>query len=120
MTVTTIMIPLIVLAILFVVQVGFAYHARQVVSGAVQDGAATGAMDGHSPADGAATAQSLIDGAAGSLLTGTSAIGSQSGDVVTVEATATVVQVFPLLPTFTVSAESSATVERFRPQGETP
>ena len=45
---------------------------------------------------------------------------SLNGDVVTVQASATVVKVFPLFPTFTVSAESSATIERFRPQGIGP
>ena len=108
--------PLIVLALMFAVQVGLAYHARQVVSGAAQDGAASGAVAGSSAAEGAATAQSLIEGSAGNLLNGLSVSGSQSGEVVTVSASATVVKVFPLFPTFTVSASSSASVEEFRPQ----
>lgn len=111
------MMPLIVLALMFAVQVGLAYHARQVVSGAVQDGAATAAMSGSSPGDGEATAQTLIEGSAGNLLNGSSVNGSSSGEVATVSASATVVKVFPFFPTFTVSAESSATLERFRPQG---
>ena len=110
------MMPLIVIALMFVVQVGLAYHARQVVSGAAQDGAASGAVEGSSAAEGAATAQSLIEGAAGSLLNGLSVSGSQSGEVVTVSASANVVKVFPLFPTFTGSASSSASVEEFRPQ----
>ena len=117
-TVTTILMPVIVMATMFVVQVGLAYHTRQVVSGAVQDGAATGAMVGSQPEDGATTAQSLIDAAAGNLVTNSSTSATRTGDVVTVSASATVVRVFPLFPTFTVSADSSATVERFRPQGE--
>ena len=56
------MMPLIVIALMFVVQVGLAYHARQVVSGAAQDGAASGAVEGSSASEGAATAQSLIEG----------------------------------------------------------
>ena len=114
---TVLMMPLIVLALMFAVQVGLAYHARQVVSGAVQDGAATGALAGSSPSEGAATTQTLISGAAGNLLNGTAVNGSQAGEIVTVSASATVVKVFPFFPTFTVSAESSATLERFRPQG---
>lgn len=113
---TVLMMPLIVIAMMFAIQVGLAYHARQVVSGAAQDGAASGAVEGSSAAEGAATAESLIQGSAGNLLNGLSVSGSQSGEVVTVSASATVVKVFPLFPTFAVSASSSASVEEFRPQ----
>ena len=115
---TVISMPLILIGVLLAVQVGLAYHARQVVSGAVQDGAASGAMFGFDEQDGAATAETLIDASAGNLVSGLMTNGVRSGDVVTVSASATVVKVFPLFPTFTVSAESSAVVERFRPQGE--
>ncbi len=117
---TTVMMPVIVLAVMFVVQVGLAYYTRQVVSGATQDGAATGAMYGFMPEEGGATARDLIEQGAGHLTTGSAAAVSVAGDVVTVQASATVVKVFPLFPTFTVSAESSAPVERFRPQGGGP
>lgn len=112
--------PVIVMAVMFVVQVGLAYYTRQVVSGATQDGAATGAMYGFTPSQGDTTAQDLIDQGAGHLTTGFSTSVSVTGDVVTVQASATVVKVFPLFPTFTVQAESSATIERFRPQGVGP
>jgi len=115
--VTVLMMPLIVLALMFAVQVGLAYHARQVMAGAVQDGAATGALAGSSPSEGAATTQALISAAAGNLTNGAAVSGTQVGEVVTVSASATVVKVFSFFPTFTVSAESSATLERFRPQG---
>ena len=108
--------PLIVIAVMFVVQVGLAYHARQVVAGAVQDGAATGALLDSTPTQGAIAAQQLIDDAAGALLTDTTTTGSRDGEIVTVTTSGTVVRVFPLFPTFTVSATSSATVEQFRPQ----
>lgn len=117
-TVTVIMMPLILMAVMFAVQVGLAYHARQVVAGAVQDGAASGAMFGFDHDDGAATAQSLIDASAGNLLSSSTTSGMRNGDVVTVSASATVVKVLPVFPTFTVLAESSTVVERFRPQGE--
>ena len=51
------MMPVIVIAVMLVVQVGLAYYTRQVVSGAMQDGAATGAMYGFAPSQGDATAQ---------------------------------------------------------------
>lgn len=113
---TTLMMPLIVMALMFVVQVGLAYHAHQVMSGATQDGAATAAMSGSSPSEGAATTQTLIGSSAGNLLNGTNVSASQSGGVVTVTASASVVRVFPLFPTFHVSASSSVTLEQFRPQ----
>lgn len=116
MTVTTLMMPLVVIAVMFVVQAGLAYYTRQVVAGATQDGATTGTMYGFTPEQGAATAQELIDQAAGHLTTSSSSSWNASGDVVTVQASATVVKVFPLFPSFTVSAQSSATVERFRSQ----
>ena len=119
-TVTTVMMPVIVVAVMFVVQVGLAYYARQVVSGATQDGAATGALYGSTPAQGEATAQNLIAEGTGHLTTGSATSVSVAGDVVTVRASASVVKVFPLFPTFTVRAESSATIERFRPQGISP
>lgn len=114
------MVPLVVIAVMLVVQVALAYYARQVVAGAVQDGAATGATYGFAPADGASTAETLIDQSAGHLTNDRSTTWSLNGDVVTVSSSATVVKVFPLFPTFTVSAESSATLERFRPQGSGP
>ena len=40
--VTVLMVPLVLIAMLLVVQFGLAYHARQVVAGATQDGAASG------------------------------------------------------------------------------
>ncbi|HWL44551.1 MAG TPA: TadE/TadG family type IV pilus assembly protein [Ilumatobacter sp.] len=117
-TVTVISIPVILLAMLLAVQVGLAYHSRRVVSGSVQDGATSAAMLGSTPEQGVAIAEGLIAGSAGNLLSSTTVTGDRTGDVVTVRATGTVVKVFPLFPTFTASASFSATVERFRPQGE--
>jgi Flp pilus assembly protein TadG len=115
--VTVLMVPLVLIAMLLVVQFGLAYHARQVVAGASQDGAASGARRGSSPGAGAALADDLIAQSAGQLLTSHSSSASTSGDVVTVQSTGRVVRVMPFFPTITVRATASAAVERFEPQG---
>jgi Flp pilus assembly protein TadG len=115
--VTVLMVPLILLAVLAVVQYGLAYHARQVVAGATQDGAAAAARRGSSPGAGAGLATSLIEGSAGELLSSHSSTASSNGDLVTVVSTGQVVQVMPFFPSITVSASASAALERFEPQG---
>jgi hypothetical protein len=110
------MVPLVLLTLMLVIQFGFAYHTRQVVAGAAQDGAASGARRDSSAATGAALTDSLIEQGAGSLVTSHSASGSSDGEVVTVTAQATVVRVLPLFPAITVRAQASATVEVFEPQ----
>jgi len=116
-TVTTIMVPFVISGMMLAVQVGLAYHAQQVASGAAQDGAATAAREGSSVAIGVATAKSLVHGSAGNLLHDISVEPSEAGDTVTVTVSGAVVRVLPIGPTFRVSASSAATFERFRAQG---
>ncbi len=118
--VTVIVVPVVVVAMMLIVQVGLAYHARQVVAGAAQDGAAAGARHGGSVQAGAAHAEALVDAAASQLLTEHAVIPSSDGEVVTVTVTGTVIQVLPLFPALSVSATGSAAVERFRPQPDDP
>ncbi len=115
--VTTIMVPFIIIGMMLVVQFGLAMYARQVVAGAAQDGAATGALQGSSPAAGQAVTDQLVDQSAGHLLNGYSSSVSSNGDIVTVRASGNVVKVFALFPTITVSGSGSATVEEFVPEG---
>ncbi len=110
------MVPLVLMTVMAVVQFGLAYYARQVLAGAAQDGAASGARQDSSPAAGAALAAGLIEDAAGSLLASHSTSGSSNGDLVTVEASGRVVSVFPFWSGPTVSATGSATIEEFAPQ----
>ena len=115
--VTVLMVPLVLIAMLLVVQFGLAYHARQVVAGATQDGAASGARRDSSGGTGAALADSLIEQGAGTLLVSHSSSGSSSGETVTVVSTGEVVKVMFFFPTITVNAQASARVEEFEPQG---
>ena len=114
------MVPLVLVATMLVVQFGLAYHARQVLAGATQDGAASGARRESSAGAGAALADSLIEQSAGSLLTAHSSSGSSDGRTVTVVSTGEVVRVMPLFPTIAVRAQASAKVERFQAQGAAP
>lgn len=112
------MVPFIVMAMMLIVQFGLAMYARQVVAGAAQDGAAQAALVGSSPAAGQAVTDGLVQQAAGNLLTGYGSSVSSTAEVVTIQASGQVVRVFPLFPTLTVSATGSATIERFRPEGQ--
>jgi Flp pilus assembly protein TadG len=119
-TATVVVVPVVLLAMLFVVQYGLAYYARQVVAGAAHDGAAAAAREQSSPAGGAALAARLIGDGAGSLLDFYAADAKADGDTVTVTATGKVVSLLPFFGTITVKATGSANVERFEPQGASP
>lgn len=117
---TVLMVPVVLIAMMLVVQFGLAYHARQVVAGAAQDGAATAARRDGSIEAGVQLTDGLISASAGQLLRSHSVSGSRSGDLVTVTATGEVVRLLPLFPSVQVSATGSAAVEQFRPQGLSP
>jgi len=110
------MIPLVIVAMMFVVHAGLAYHARRVVAGAAQDGAAAGARYGSSPDQGVVTARALLDAVGDHLLDDVQVTPSGDSGTVTITVTADVVRVLPIFPGFHVSATSSAAVEQFRPQ----
>lgn len=111
------MVPVILLAVLFVVQFSLAYYARTVLAGAAHDGAAGGARLDSSPTHGAELADGLIEESAGALFQSHSAHASSDGNRVTVTATGAVVAILPFLDTLTVTATGSAPIERFDPQG---
>lgn len=117
MLVTVLMVPVVLIATLLVVQFALAYHARQVVAGATQDGAASGALTQSSPAAGAALADGLIEDSAGAVLTSHSTSVTSDGRRITVWGRGSVVRVLPFFPSITVTASASATMERFDPAG---
>ncbi len=114
---TTIVVPLVLAALLTVVQFGLAYHAHRVLAGAANDGAAAGARAGSTASDGAAVADDLLRQSGSGVLRSYAADGSVSGDRVVVVTSADVVKVLPFLPTMHLRASASAAVERFRPEG---
>ena len=111
------MVPLILLAMLFVVQYGLAYYARQVLAGATQDGASAAARQDSSPESGAALAEDLIGEGGGSLLDSYSASATSDGETITVAASGEVVSLLPFFGTITVKAQATAKVGSFDPQG---
>jgi Flp pilus assembly protein TadG len=113
-------VPVVLLAMLLVVQFGLAYYARQVLAGAAHDAAAAAARERSSPGEGAALAEQLIGEAAGSLLDSHGVSTTSDGDTVTVTASGEVVSLLPFFGTITVTATGSANVERFEPQGGSP
>lgn len=112
---TVLMVPFILVGTMLVVQFGLAMYARQVVSGAAQDGAAQGALVGSSPQAGLATTDRLVAQAGGHLLSNYTSSESSSADVVIINASADVVKLLPVFPTITVRAVGSASVEKFAP-----
>ncbi len=112
------MIPVVLLALLLVVQFGLAYYARQVLAGAAQDGAAAAGRQGSSPAVGVNLTETLIEEAGGSLFDSHTATANGDGNLVTVQASGEVVSLLPFFGTITVHASATAKVESFDPQGQ--
>ena len=117
-TATVLMVPVVLLALLLVVQFGLAYYARQVLAGAAQDGAAAAGRLGSSTSAGVSLAETLIEEAGGSLFDSHNATASSSGNLVTVQASGEVVSLLPFFGTITVEASATAKVESFDPQGQ--
>lgn len=116
-TATVAMLPVVLVALLFVVQFGLTYYARQVLAGATQDGAAAAARLDASVGEGEVLAESLIGEAGGALLESYDASVISDGDVVTVSATGEVVSLLPFFGSLTVEASASASIESFDGQG---
>jgi Flp pilus assembly protein TadG len=119
-TATVVMVPVVLLAVLLVVQFALAFHARQVLAGAVQDGAAAATRLDASPSNGESLARQLIDASAGYLLDGTTVTADDNGTTVTVEASGRVVSLLPFVKPITVRASATAKHETFDPQGRRP
>jgi len=117
-TATVVMLPVVIVALLFVVQFGLTYYARQVLAGAAQDGAAAAARLDSSSEAGEALTQALIKQSGESLLDSYAISASSDGDVVTIAATGEVVSLLPFFDSITVNASASARVEAFDAQGE--
>lgn len=108
------------MALMMVVQFGLAYYARQVLSGAAQDGAAAGARRDSSPEAGRQLAENLVAQSGSSLLVGYRADVVEQGGQVTVTLRGEVVSLMPFQRSLSVVASGSAPTETFRPQGSAP
>jgi Flp pilus assembly protein TadG len=115
-----IVVPVVILALMMVVQFSLAYYARQVLAGATQDGAVAAARQGSNPTAGQVLADQLIDEAAHNLLASHTTSATGSGTTVTVTATGKVVSLLPFFGSITVRGAGSAHIEEFDPQGTGP
>jgi Flp pilus assembly protein TadG len=115
-----IVVPVVILALMMVVQFSLAYYARQVLAGATQDGAAAAARQGSNPGAGQMLADQLIEEAASNLFASHTTTGTATGTTVTVTATGKVVSLLPFFGSITVRASGSARIEEFDPQGTGP
>ena len=115
-----ILVPVVLLALLLVVQFALAFHARQVLAGATQDGAAAAARLDATTADGVTLTRQLVEAGAGSLLDDVTVSADEGPDTVTVRASGQVASVLPFFGSITVRASATAKVETFDPQGAAP
>lgn len=111
------MLPVVLVALMFVVQCGLNYYARQVLAGAAQDAAAAAARIDASASEGEALANDLIGEAGASLFQSYSVDVTTGAEQVTVTASGEVVSLLPFFDTVSVTATAAASVERFDPQG---
>lgn len=109
-----VVLPTMLIAMMLVVQFGLAMHARQVMAGAAQDGAAAGAASDSSPGAGVAVTDQLVTSTVGGLVNNYSSSVTSNGTDITITVRGDATKVFPLFPTISLSASSSATLERFR------
>lgn len=116
-TATVAVLPVALIALMFVVQFGLNYYARQVLAGAAHDAAAAAARVDASAADGEALASELIGEAGAALFESYSVTVTNGGDDVTVTATGEVVSLLPFFDTVSVTASAASAVENFDPQG---
>ena len=116
-TALVLILPVVLLAVMVVVQFALAYHARQVVTAAAQDAAFAATASGASPDTATNTAQHVVDSAGSGLVRDVVIQVDGNTDAVRVEVTATVASVVPGLD-LTVSGTSAAPTERFRPEHE--
>lgn len=116
-TATVAMLPVVLVALMFVIQFGLNYYARQVLAGAAQDAAAAAARIDASASEGEALANDLIGEAGASLFQSYSVDIASGVEQVTVTASGEVVSLLPFFDTVSVTATAAASVERFDPQG---
>ena len=107
--------PLLILIALGLVQFALYSHARNVVVGAVQDGARLAAAEDRTVGDGVGRAQALLQaglGSAGDVVVG----GREDGETVVVEARGGLRMIIPWVAdaTLPLAARSVVSKERFR------
>jgi Flp pilus assembly protein TadG len=113
--------PIVLAAVLLIVQFALWFHGRQVADAAAREGAriarAAGDEDNGWQDDAEAKAVQVVQAVGPQLLKNATATAWEQGDQRGVDVTGTTVQVVPLLPelTFTITARFGGPIECFRP-----
>ena len=110
-------LPLVIGLSIGVLQVVLYAHARDVVTGSVQEAARLAAEDGRGLDDGYARANELLGAGLGASLDETAIDGQIDGDVVSIRIDAVLRPIFPLPSNLPLHAEAWVARERFRPAG---
>ena len=110
-------LPLVVSLTLGVLQLVLYAHARDVVTGAVQEAARVSAEDGRGLDDGYARAQALIGAGLGRSLDQVTVGGSMDAELVSMRADAVLQPIVPIGVTLPIHATAWVSRERFRPGG---
>ncbi|GAA4578886.1 hypothetical protein GCM10023194_02960 [Planotetraspora phitsanulokensis] len=119
------LMPIVLVAVLLIVQMTLWAHGRQVADAAAREGARIARASGESggwQGEAEAKAEEIVQSVGPELLTGATVTAWEKGDERGVNVTGTVVQVVPLLPerTFTITSHFGGPIECFRPDDDDP
>jgi hypothetical protein len=119
------LMPIVLVAVLVIVQMTLWAHGRQVADAAAREGARIARASGTSSGwqgEAETRAEEIVQTIGPQLLSDATATAWQNGDEVGVNVTGTVVQVVPLLPerTFTITSHFGGPIECFRPDDDSP
>ncbi len=116
---TAVALPVLLMVAIGLVQFALYYHAQNVVTVAVQDGARLAAAEDRTLADGVSHARALLRAGLGRSATDVTVQGDDGGETITVEAQGRLHTIIPWVSDATVplSARSVVSKERFRVRG---
>jgi Flp pilus assembly protein TadG len=106
--------PVLLLAIMVVIQFGLWYHASHVAEAAAQQGAGVARLEGATAADGRTNAQQFMVDAAAALVEHVSVTSTRDNQTARVVVDGTVHSIVPGL-NLHVHGEATSPIERFRP-----
>ena len=108
--------PVLLMVALGLLQFALFYHAQNVVTGAVQDGARVAASEDRTLADGVAAARALLSAGLGQSATAVTVRAIDGGDAIAIEAQGGLRTIIPWVADATLPlwARSVASKEQFR------
>ena len=109
--------PVLLLALMLVVQLALMFHARNLVTAAAQDGVLAAKAETGSEATARAAAEAILDEAGASMLTDHAVTVRRDDDRARVRVTGSVIALVPGLA-LDVHGEAEAPIERFRNEDE--